>query len=117
MTTYAEILKAEESLPPTVGGHPLAGRINEILAAAEDNADDDKGRIESIIGLLCYEPSADILAWFAAIGISPHGTPCGECGSVETECECTAMTAVYDHCRRVRDDDTYLDFIYGGKWP
>jgi hypothetical protein len=68
---YADVLRAESDLPPMVGRHPLSERINEILAAAEDNATTDAGRINSIIMLLCFEPRKEILEWFANLGITP----------------------------------------------
>jgi hypothetical protein len=69
---YAELLKAEQAISPERNMLPLRDAVNQILAAAEDNAQDDEGRFESIRCMLCYpDPDwpADVAAWFRAQGI------------------------------------------------
>ena len=70
--TYQDILNAKRWLNPAPKHHAFRQAINSILAAAEDNARDDHGRIASIIVSLSF-PSPDrtpkVVAWFADLGI------------------------------------------------
>jgi len=69
-TRYETILKAEQAIDPRK--FDFGQKINAILAAAEDNATDSKGRVESIICLLSF-PSPDrtpeVIAWFSKLGV------------------------------------------------
>lgn len=70
--TYQTILDAERAFIVTRDNYQFHYAIIGFLAAAEDNASDDQGRIDSIISLLSHpspDRTPDVIAWFAKLGI------------------------------------------------
>jgi len=73
VTTYSDILSAEGNL--TIAD-TFRDRVNEIMAAAEDNASTysegthDKRIVDSIVCCLSFETDKAVIAWFANLGIT-----------------------------------------------
>ena len=71
--TYQDILDAESAIGarPGTEAWTLREDINQILAAVEDNSQEDASRFEDIRFLLSAPEHAVSRAWFAAFGLVP----------------------------------------------